>query len=92
MVVVEEAETIRLIFRRITEGRMIKDIKTEMDLRNFHTRFGNRWTTQQIKSLVLRYPEEVHPCIVAPAVVQKAKRLLKQMSESTFDPTIFFRD
>ena len=86
-----EAEIVRMVFKRVLEGQPLQEIKTEMDLRNLHTRFNNRWTIQQIRSLVLRYPE-VHPCIVAPAVVQKAIGVLKRMSESTFDPAVFFRD
>ncbi len=88
----EEAETVRLIFRRITEGRSLGDIKIELDLRNLRTRFGNKWTTRNLRSFVLHYPWDVHPIIISPAVYHKAVKALRQMSESTFDPTSFFRE
>jgi Recombinase len=88
----EEAETIRLVFRRIIEGRSLADIAIELTLRNLRTRFGNKWTTRNLRSLVLHYPWDIHPVIVSPPLVQKAIRVLKQMSESVFDPIAFFRD
>jgi hypothetical protein len=91
-IIPEEAETIRVIFRRIIEGRSLADINIELALRNLHTRFGNKWTTRNLRSLVLHYPWDVHPVIVSPPVVQKAIRILKQMSENAFDPVSFFRD
>jgi hypothetical protein len=91
-IIPEEAETIRLIVRRITEGRSLKEVRTELDLRGFRTRFNNRWTIPQIKALVLHYPE-VHPCIISPSVIQKAKGVLKRMTENTdFDPTTLFQE
>lgn len=90
-IVPEEAGTVRLVFRRIMEGRSVDEIRVELDLRNLRTRFGNRWTVRNLKSLVLHYPWDIHPVVISPAVYHKAVGVLKRMQESAFDPTTFFR-
>ena len=51
-VVPAEGEVLRLVFQRFCEGRTAKEIKIELDARGMKTRFSNRWSVGQIKSLV----------------------------------------
>lgn len=99
-IVPEEKKVIVLVYQRLAEGRSSWAIKAELDEKGMHTRWGNRWTSAQIISLLRPtmaglvekkrggyVTSKIYPPIVSTELYFKALKMARKLGEVLeFDP------